>query len=290
MGAHPVAAWRGKRSVSAEAAPIITCRGIGKRFQAGDHAVLALLDVDLEVRPGEFVVLLGPSGCGKSTLLYIMAGHLAPSSGDLRMHGEPIGGPSPARGIVFQDFALFPWLTVRENIAFGLSLRWARDKADGRDTRVDGLVRMGGLEGFETAKPHGLWGGMRQRVAIARTLATDPEVVLMDEPFGALDAQMRDGMQRELMRIAAETRKTIVFVTHSITEAALLADRVVVLTARPGRVKEIVPIDLPRQRWNWRQEFSAPFLDIIGRLEELLGSEIQKSEAEELGHGVDATT
>jgi NitT/TauT family transport system ATP-binding protein len=276
--------------VSAEAAPIITCRGIGKRFPAGDHDVLALLDVDLEVRPGEFVVLLGPSGCGKSTLLYIMAGHLAPSSGDLRMHGEPISGPSPARGIVFQDFALFPWLTVRENIAFGLSLRWAREKADGRDTRVDALLRMVGLEGFETAKPHRLSGGMRQRVAIARTLATDPEVVLMDEPFGALDAQTRDGMQRELMRIAAETRKTIVFVTHSITEAALLADRVVVLTARPGRVKEIVPIDLPRQRWNWRQEFSARFLDVIGRLEELLGSEIQKSEAEELGHGVDATT
>ena len=276
--------------MSAEAAPIITCRGIGKRFPAGDHDVLALLDVDLEVRPAEFVVLLGPSGCGKSTLLYIMAGHLAPSSGDLRMHGEPISGPSPARGIVFQDFALFPWLTVRENIAFGLSLRWARDKADGRDTRVDGLVRMVGLEGFETAKPHRLSGGMRQRVAIARTLATDPEVVLMDEPFGALDAQTRDGMQRELMRIAAETRKTIVFVTHSITEAALLADRVVVLTARPGRVKEIVPIDLPRQRWNWRQEFSAQFLDVIGRLEELLGSEIQKSEAEELGHGVDSTT
>jgi NitT/TauT family transport system ATP-binding protein len=219
--------------VSAEAAPLITCRGIGKRFQTGDHDVLALLDVDLAVHAGEFVVLLGPSGCGKSTLLYIMAGHLAPSSGELRMHGEPIAGPSPARGIVFQDFALFPWLTVRENVGFGLSLRWARDKGAGRDAQVDGLVRMVGLQGFEHAKPHRLSGGMRQRVAIARTLATDPEVVLMDEPFGALDAQTRDGMQRELMRIAAETRKTIVFVTHSITEAALLADRVVVLTARP---------------------------------------------------------
>jgi len=276
--------------VSAEAAPIITCQGISKRFQSGDHDVLALLDVDLEVRPGEFVVLLGPSGCGKSTLLYIMAGHLAPSSGDLRMHGEPITGPSPARGIVFQDFALFPWLTVRENIAFGLTLRWARGKADGRDARVEGLVHMVGLQGFEKAKPHRLSGGMRQRVAIARTLAADPEVVLMDEPFGALDAQTRDGMQRELMRIAAETQKTIVFVTHSITEAALLADRVVVLTARPGRIKEIVPIDLPRLRWNWRQEFSGQFLDIIGHLEELLGGEIQKTEAEEMGHGVGATT
>jgi NitT/TauT family transport system ATP-binding protein len=148
---------------------------------------------------------------------------------------------------------------------------------------------MVGLQGFERAKPHRLSGGMRQRVAIARTLAADPEVVLMDEPFGALDAQTRDGMQRELMRIAAETRKTIVFVTHSITEAALLADRVAVLTARPGRIKEIVPIDLPRMRWNWRQEFSGQFLDIIGHLEELLGGEIQKSEAEEMGHGVGAT-
>ncbi|HEY7066543.1 MAG TPA: ABC transporter ATP-binding protein [Chloroflexota bacterium] len=276
--------------MSTQAPPIITCQGISKRFQSGDDTVLALLDVDLEVRSGEFVVLLGPSGCGKSTLLYIMAGHLALSSGDLRMHGEPITGPSPARGVVFQDFALFPWLSVRENIAFGLSLRWARGKADGRDARVDGLVRMVGLQGFEKAKPHRLSGGMRQRVAIARTLAADPEVVLMDEPFGALDAQTRDSMQRELMRIAAETRKTIVFVTHSITEAALLADRVVVLTARPGRIKEIVPIDLPRVRWNWRQEFSGQFLDVIGHLEELLGGEIQKSEAEEMGHGVGATT
>jgi len=276
--------------VSAEAAPIITCQGIGKRFQTGDHSVLALLDVNLEVRQGEFVVLLGPSGCGKSTLLYIMAGHLAPSTGDLRMHGEPITGPSPARGIVFQDFALFPWLTVRENIAFGLGLRWARAHAAERDARVDALVRMVGLQGFAAAKPHRLSGGMRQRVAIARTLATDPEVVLMDEPFGALDAQTRDGMQRELMRIAAETRKTTVFVTHSIPEAALLADRVVVLTARPGRIKEIVPIDLPRMRWNWRQEFSGRFLEIIGHLEELLGGEIQKSEAGEMEHGVGATS
>ncbi len=276
--------------MSAEAAPIITCQGIGKRFQTGDHSVLALLDVNLEVRQGEFVVLLGPSGCGKSTLLYIMAGHLAPSTGDLRMHGEPITGPSPARGIVFQDFALFPWLTVRENIAFGLGLRWARAHAAERDARVDALVRMVGLQGFAAAKPHRLSGGMRQRVAIARTLATDPEVVLMDEPFGALDAQTRDGMQRELMRIAAETRKTTVFVTHSIPEAALLADRVVVLTARPGRIKEIVPIDLPRMRWNWRQEFSGRFLEIIGHLEELLGGEIQKSEAGEMEHGVGATS
>ena len=273
-----------------DGAAIITCKGISKRFQTDEQSVLALLDVDLEVRAGEFVVLLGPSGCGKSTLLYIMGGHLAPTGGELLMHGEPITGPSPTRGMVFQDFALFPWLTVQENIAFGLSLRWARDTVGGRDALVERLVQMVGLQGFERAKPHRLSGGMRQRVAIARTLATDPEVVLMDEPFGALDAQTRDGMQRELMRIAAETQKTIVFVTHSITEAALLADRVVVLTARPGRIKEIVPIELPRLRWNWRQEFSAEFLEIIGRLEELLGGEIQKSEAEEMGHGVGAGT
>jgi NitT/TauT family transport system ATP-binding protein len=268
--------------VSAAAAPIITCKGIGKTFQTADRTVSALEEVGLEVLPGEFVVLLGPSGCGKSTLLYMMGGHLAPSGGELRMHGEPIAGPSPTRGMVFQDFALFPWLTVRENIAFGLSLRWARDKADGRDARIDRLVSMVSLQGFEKAKPRHLSGGMRQRVAIARALATDPEIVFMDEPFGALDAQTRDGMQRELMRIAVDTRKTIVFVTHSITEAVLLADRVVVMTARPGRIKEIVPIDLPRMRWNWRQEFSARFLELVGRLEELLGSEIQKSAADEL--------
>lgn len=275
--------------MSANAAPIVTCKGISKRFQAGDNTVSALLNIDLEVSPGEFVVLLGPSGCGKSTLLYIMGGHLAPSDGELRMHDQPIAGPSPTRGMVFQDFALFPWLTVRENIAFGLNLRWARGKPhiapEGREARIDALVRMVNLQGFEQAKPRHLSGGMRQRVAIARALATDPEIVFMDEPFGSLDAQTRDGMQRELMRIAAETGKTIVFVTHSITEAVLLADRVVVLTARPGRIKENVPIDLPRMRWNWRREFSGKFLDLIGRLEDLLGSEIQKSDAEARGRG-----
>ena len=265
--------------------PIITCRGISKQFQSGERTVAALQDVDLEIRPGEFVVLLGPSGCGKSTLLYMMAGHLAPSTGELRMHDRPISGPSPDRGMVFQDFALFPWLTVRENIGFGLSLRWARDKVDGREARIDALVSMVNLQGFERAKPNQLSGGMRQRVAIARSLATDPEVVFMDEPFGALDAQTRDGMQRELMRIAVETRKTIVFVTHSITEAALLADRVVVLTARPGRIKDIVPVELPRMRWNWRQEFSARFLELIGRLEDLLAGEIQKSDDEKRERG-----
>jgi NitT/TauT family transport system ATP-binding protein len=264
-------------------APIITCRGISKQFQSGERTVSALQDVDLEILPGEFVMLLGPSGCGKSTLLYMMGGHLTPTSGELRMHDRPISGPSPERGMVFQDFALFPWLTVRENIGFGLWLRWAREKVDGREARIDALMRMVNLEGFEQAKPSQLSGGMRQRVAIARTLATDPEIVFMDEPFGALDAQTRDGMQRELMRIAIETRKTIVFVTHSITEAALLADRIVVLTARPGRIKEIVAVDLPRQRWDWRHQFSARFLDLIGRLENLLEGENQRSDVEKQG-------
>jgi NitT/TauT family transport system ATP-binding protein len=271
--------------LSAGSTSIITCRGISKQFHSGKRMVLALQDVDLEIVRGEFVVLLGPSGCGKSTLLYMMGGHLAPSVGELRMHDKPITGPSPERGMVFQDFALFPWLTVRENIGFGLNLRWARNKVDGREARIDGLVRMVNLQGFEHSMPNQLSGGMRQRVAIARTLATDPQVVFMDEPFGALDAQTRDGMQRELMRIAVETRKTIVFVTHSITEAALLADRIVVLTARPGRIKEIVPVDLPRQRWKWRHEFSARFLELIGRLENLLEGEIRKSDAQTRGQG-----
>jgi NitT/TauT family transport system ATP-binding protein len=271
--------------VSPGAAPILTCTAVSKHFETGGRGVSALEGIDLQVRPGEFVVLLGPSGCGKSTLLYIMGGHLAPSAGELRMHDQPITGPSPTRGMVFQDFALFPWLTVRDNIGFGLSLRWARDRGARREARIGELISMVGLQGFESAKPRHLSGGMRQRVAIARALATDPEVVLMDEPFGALDAQTRDGMQRELMRIAVDTGKTIVFVTHSITEAVLLADRVVVLTARPGRIKEVVPIDLPRMRWNWRHEFSERFLDLIGRLEELLGGEIQKSAADERHRG-----
>jgi NitT/TauT family transport system ATP-binding protein len=263
--------------MSATPAPIITCRGVRKQFRDGDRMVVALQDIDLQVLAGEFMVLLGPSGCGKSTLLYLVGGHLSPSGGELRMHDEPIVGPSPRRGMVFQDFALFPWLTVRENVAFGPSLRWARHKADVRDQRVDQLVRMVNLQGFEDAKPRQLSGGMRQRVAIARTLATDPEIVLMDEPFGALDAQTRDLMQRELMRIVLETNKTVIFVTHSITEAVLLADRVVIMTARPGRIKKIVSIDLPRIRWNWRNDFSGRFLELVGQLEDLLSSEIQKS-------------
>lgn len=263
--------------MSAEPTPILTCHGISKEFQDGGSTVLALHDIHMQVLPGEFVVLLGPSGCGKSTLLYLMGGHLTPSAGEMRMHGEPIVGPSPKRGMVFQDFALFPWLTVRENVGFGLSLRWARHRIESRDAQIDRLIGMVNLRGFENAKPRHLSGGMRQRVAIARALATDPEIVLMDEPFGALDAQTRDGMQRELMRIALETNKTIVFVTHSITEAVLLADRVVVLTARPGRIKKIVPMDLPRLRWNWRNDFSQRFLELIGLLEELLSTEIHDS-------------
>jgi NitT/TauT family transport system ATP-binding protein len=265
------------RAMSATPTPILTCSGICKHFQDGDRTVLALQDIDMQVFPGEFVVLLGPSGCGKSTLLYLMGGHLAPSAGELCMHGESIVGPSPKRGMVFQDFALFPWLSVRQNVGFGLSLRWSRDRIEGHDARVDRLLAMVNLKGFEKAKPRHLSGGMRQRVAIARALATDPEIVLMDEPFGSLDAQTRDGMQRELMRIALETNKTIVFVTHSIIEAVLLADRVVVLTARPGHIKKIVPIDLPRRRWNWRNDFSQRFLEFIGLLEELLSSEIKNS-------------
>jgi NitT/TauT family transport system ATP-binding protein len=275
----------GSASVRQDPSLILACKGISKRFPTAERDVLALLDVSLEVRQGEFVVLLGPSGCGKSTWLYIMAGLLAPSGGEVRMAGELVTGPAPSRGIIFQDFALYPWLSVRENIGFGLTLRWARHKAGDRNAVVDRLIHMVGLEGFEHAKPHRLSGGMRQRVAIARTLATEPEVVFMDEPFGALDAQTRDTMQRELMRIAAETHKTIVFVTHSISEAALLADRVVVMTARPGRIKEIVPIELPRLRWNWREQFSARFLEIVGQLEDLLRSEIERSEAEAVGYG-----
>lgn len=250
---------------------------MGKVFESDGHKIVALEGIDLDVYSNELLVLLGPSGCGKSTLLYLMAGLLKPSHGKVVMSGGEVVGPSPDRGIVFQEFALYPWLTVKENISFGLNLSCS--KLRGREEvskAVANLINLVGLSGFEKAKPHQLSGGMKQRVALARCLAPDPQILLMDEPFGALDAQTRSFMQKELMSLFNRTRKTIVFVTHSINEAVLLADRVALLTARPGRIKEIVEIDLPRERWNWKEEFGDSFLKKCSDLEELLISEIDK--------------
>jgi NitT/TauT family transport system ATP-binding protein len=202
------------------------------------RTVLALDRVNLEVREREFVALLGPSGCGKSTLLYLLGGFLPIQQGSILVQGCPIQGPSPERGIVFQHFALYPWKTVRQNILYGLEKQ--NIPKTQRSERADHFIKLVGLQGFEESYPSQLSGGMKQRVAIARTLALDPDTLLMDEPFGSLDAQTRLLMQEELIAILHRSPKTVVFVTHDVHEAVLLADRVVVMTARPGRIKEIV--------------------------------------------------
>jgi NitT/TauT family transport system ATP-binding protein len=200
--------------------------------------VLALDQVSLEVANREFVALLGPSGCGKSTLLYLIGGFLPVEKGTIRVDDAPVTGPGPDRGIVFQHFALFPWKTVRGNILYGLERQgMAKDE---REKRAMDFIHLVGLSGFEDSYPSQLSGGMKQRTAIARTLAFDPKILLMDEPFGALDAQTRGLMQAELLRIWQLTPKTVIFVTHDVQEAVYLADRVAVMSARPGRIKTIV--------------------------------------------------
>ncbi len=226
--------------------PAVRIEGVRKVFRAGGREVVALDGIDLEIAPGELVCLLGPSGCGKSTLLNAIAGFAPPSSGTLLANGRPVVGPGPDRAMVFQEYALFPWMTVEANVAFGLEIRGGRRPAIRE--RVDSLLGQLGLAEFRDRFPKDLSGGMRQRVAIARVLAIDPPMLLMDEPFGALDALTRRNLQDELLRIWAQLRKTVVFVTHGIEEAIYLADRVVVMTYRPGRVKRIVTVALLRPR------------------------------------------
>jgi NitT/TauT family transport system ATP-binding protein len=200
--------------------------------------VLALDAVSLEVRRSEFIALLGPSGCGKSTLLYLIGGFLPVEKGEIRVDGKAVAGPGPDRGIVFQHFALFPWKTVRGNVLYGLE-RQGMPKPE-REKRAMDFIELVGLHGFEDSYPSQLSGGMKQRAAIARTLAFDPKILLMDEPFGALDAQTRGLMQMELLRIWQSRPKTVIFVTHDVQEAVYLADRVAVMSARPGRIKTII--------------------------------------------------
>nr|WP_322761894.1 ABC transporter ATP-binding protein [Frankia sp. Cr2] len=200
----------------------------------------AISEVDLDIRSGEFLVLVGPSGCGKSTLLDLLGGLTRPSSGRILVDGVPVSGPGLDRGIVFQQYALFPWRTALGNIEFGLEAK--RVPRSERSARAKSYLDLVGLTGFERRYPHELSGGMKQRVAIARSLAYDPAVLLMDEPFAALDAQTRETLQDELLRIWAKTRKTILFITHSIDEAVYLGQRVAVMTSRPGRIKQIIDV------------------------------------------------
>jgi NitT/TauT family transport system ATP-binding protein len=239
-------------------AAAIAVRAVHQTFASPAGAVVALQGIELNIAPGEFVCLLGPSGCGKPTLLNAIAGFARPTSGHIEVGGRRVSGPGPDRGMVFQEYALFPWMTVRANVAFGLEIQ-GRPAAECRG-RVDELLGKLGLAEFAGRYPKDLSGGMRQRVAIARLLALDSPVLLMDEPFGALDALTRRSLQDELLRIWAAYRKTIVFVTHAIDESLYLADRVVVLTYRPGTVKEVVSVGLPRPR-----DPSSPEFNELGR-------------------------
>ena len=213
-------------------------------FNRDGKSMSVLENVDLDVGDGEFVCLLGPSGCGKSTLLSTIAGFLAPTSGEVRIDGEVVRGPDPRRIFVFQERGVFPWLTVEGNIGFGLGRLSRAERAQ----RIGHYIKMVGLEGFERSYPHELSGGMKQRVEVARALAVNPDVMFLDEPFGALDSITRMIMRGELLRIWEAERKTILFVTHDIDEAVQLADRVVVMSARPGRIQQIVPIDIAHPR------------------------------------------
>jgi NitT/TauT family transport system ATP-binding protein len=226
---------------------MIAIEGLSKSFETQRRTShLALADIALDVAEGEFVSILGPSGCGKSTLLYIVGGFVQPTAGTIAVRGAPVTGPGPDRGPVFQEFALFPWKTVLGNVMYGLIEQGVgRPEAEAKARALIALVH---LEGYENFYPKELSGGMKQRVAIARTLAYGPSILLMDEPFGALDAHTRTGLQNELLEIWERDRKTVLFVTHSVEEAVFLSDRVVVLTRAPGRIKAIVAIDLPRPR------------------------------------------
>ena len=227
---------------------MISCRGLGKSYYdiREGQRVVALEDISLDIGRGEFVTVIGPSGCGKTTLLNILAGFEGSSAGEVLVEGQPIQGPGADRGVVFQEYALFPWLTLRQNVEYGP--RECGVPPEQARVIVDRTLRLVGLEGADNRYPHELSGGMRQRVALARVLVNDPKILLMDEPFAAVDAQTRATLQREVARLWAETGKTVLFITHSVEEAVLLGDRVVTMTPRPGRIKTDVPVDLARPR------------------------------------------
>ncbi|MBD7938292.1 ABC transporter ATP-binding protein [Cytobacillus sp. Sa5YUA1] len=226
--------------------PKLEIKNVDKVFKTKSGDTTALQKTSFTIDDGEFVTILGPSGCGKSTVLRIVAGLEEATTGEVLLDGQPIDGPGPDRGMVFQSYTLYPWLTVKENISFGLKLKGARQKE--RDDLARHYLQLIGLEGFENHYPVQLSGGMKQRVAIARALANDPKVLLMDEPFGALDAQTRNIMQEVLLRAWEKSKKTILFITHDVDESIFLADSVYVMTARPGRLKKKVPIDIARPR------------------------------------------
>lgn len=246
-------------------------RNVTRVFYSEEGKIKALEDINLNVKPNEFLCIIGPSGCGKTTLLRLIAGLDHPNSGEIILDGKEVKEPSPDRGMVFQEFSLFPWRTVIKNVTFGLEIMEV-DKQE-QYKIANEYLELVGLQGFENCYPYELSGGMKQRVAIARALAMEPSVLLMDEPFGSVDAQTRNVLQEELLEIWKRTKKTILFVTHSVDEAVYLADRVVVMSARPGRIIECRDIDgIPRPRKRTSREAN----EIREHLLMLLGSKRQK--------------
>ncbi len=241
---------------------MIRVRGLSKEFTTFDNGgggVLALSNIDFEVRDNEFITVIGPSGCGKTTLLRIIAGLIPYDQGEVTIDGRPVTGPGPERAMVFQNFALMPWADIMTNVSFGLEIR-GTPKEQCRDTAKE-LIKLVGLEGFEQRLPKELSGGMQQRVGLARALAVNPQILLMDEPFGSLDEQTRRLLQEGLLSLWERERKTVVFITHSMDEAVMLGDRVMLMTPRPGRVKEMIDIPLPRPR-SREVEKSSTFLEV----------------------------
>src|SRR6056297_221783 len=263
--------------------PAIELRGIRKTFRLSEErnaqTVLALDGVDLSIRQGEFLTIIGPSGCGKTTLLRIIASLAAPDEGEVLVEGEPVTEPGIKRAMVFQTFGLFPWKTVLDNVTFPLAVRkFPRDEAREIAMRH---IRQVGLEKFVNAHPHQLSGGMQQRVGLARALSTGADILLMDEPFGAIDAQTRELMQEELMRIWQDEKKTVVFITHDLDEAVLLADRVMLMSRGPGRIRELIDVDLPRPRFDYDVRGHANFAKVRGHLWHELRNDLVASREEE---------
>lgn len=247
--------------------------------------ISALKDINLEVKKGEFMVIVGPSGCGKSTLLDLLAGLTKPSSGQILLDGKAITGPNLDRGIVFQQYALFPWKTTLANVEFGLEAKGVGRK-ERRKIALE-FIHLVGLAGFENRYPHEISGGMKQRVAIARSLAYDPEVLLMDEPFAALDAQTRETLQSELLRIWEATKKTIIFITHGIEEAVYLGQRVAVMTSRPGRIKKVIDIPFESRRSEEDLRSHPDFVKLRHEVWDLLKDEVTRAQEQEIAKSLD---
>lgn len=263
--------------------PAIELRGIRKTFVLSEEAdadkVLALDGIDLKINQGEFLTIIGPSGCGKTTLLRIIASLILPDEGSVMVEGEPVDEPGLKRAMVFQTFGLFPWKTVIENVMFPLQVRKV-PSAEARDRAMRHIAQVG-LERFVDAHPHQLSGGMQQRVGLARALATGADILLMDEPFGAIDAQTRELMQEDLMRIWQDERKTVVFITHDLDEAVLLADRVLLMSRGPGQVREIIPVDLPRPRSEYDLRAHKSFARVRSHIWQALRNDLVEQRAEE---------